>query len=154
MTKRGLCTSRLVVCGLLTSMPQNKKVFLARSPRDSRVLVRELLNSQYSQISRAHGDPRPGDTAAERYIRTSGRTRTHTMPDPERRTTNTKAVMPAKKQEINTVLYDPCLWGGCISISDTIVHFYKTLLRDPTRNHNHSQLVCITPTDGRAKGVS
>ena len=101
-----------------------------------------------------HGDPRPGDTAAERYIRTSGRTRTHTMPDPERRTTNTKAVMPAKKQEINTVLYDPCLWGGCISISDTIVHFYKTLLRDPTRNHNHSQLVCITPTDGRAKGVS
>ena len=24
----------------------------------------------------------------------------------------------------------------------------------PTRNHNHAQLGCITPTDGRVKGVS
>ena len=44
--------------------------------------------------------------------------------------------------------------GGCISISDTNVHFHNELLCGPTRNHNHHQLECITPTDDRVNVVS
>ena len=32
--------------------------------------------------------------------------------------------------------------------------FTKRFPVTPTRNHNHPQLGCITPTDGRVKGVS
>ena len=46
------------------------------------------------------------------------------------------------------------VWVVAFLLATGMFIFTKGFSVPPTRNHDHPQLGCITPTDGRMKGVS